>query len=232
MGAWIEILVSVDGRIQTRSRTPRWVRGLKLNNLSLFSLLQIVAPHDGCVDWNCFKIKKLVINNLSHPTMGAWIEIYLQIEKEEYENVAPHDGCVDWNRINVICIDSCDNVAPHDGCVDWNQLALSSQAFPLQSRTPRWVRGLKFSHWHLIRQFFIVAPHDGCVDWNLCLHLQNQKEIRRTPRWVRGLKFVLPILLKSYLRRTPRWVRGLKSPSSSFWGSKTCRTPRWVRGLK
>ena len=52
MGAWIEIAVC---RIVIKivcSRTPRWVRGLKL----------------ACVKYNA-------LLGLSHPTMGAWIEI-------------------------------------------------------------------------------------------------------------------------------------------------------------
>ena len=32
---------------------------------------------------------------LSHPTMGAWIEIWEKLKKALEENVAPHDGCVD-----------------------------------------------------------------------------------------------------------------------------------------
>ena len=53
MGAWIEIAVC---RIVIKivcSRTPRWVRGLKL----------------ACVKYNA-------LLGLSHPTMGAWIEIF------------------------------------------------------------------------------------------------------------------------------------------------------------
>ena len=32
---------------------------------------------------------------MSHPTMGAWIEIYLVALMCTAELVAPHDGCVD-----------------------------------------------------------------------------------------------------------------------------------------
>ena len=32
---------------------------------------------------------------LSHPTMGAWIEILKYGVNERNEVVAPHDGCVD-----------------------------------------------------------------------------------------------------------------------------------------
>ena len=34
---------------------------------------------------------------VSHPTMGAWIEMALTKPKEVIHQVAPHDGCVDWN---------------------------------------------------------------------------------------------------------------------------------------
>ena len=37
------------------------------------------------------------LNALSHPTMGAWIEIRNCIKCMDQYEVAPHDGCVDWN---------------------------------------------------------------------------------------------------------------------------------------
>ena len=76
MGAWIEILF-----------------------INLFNRNYEVAPHDGCVDWNMeadFEVKEetgrtprwvrglksVVLSSdvvliMSHPTMGAWIEILL-----------------------------------------------------------------------------------------------------------------------------------------------------------
>ena len=32
---------------------------------------------------------------MSHPTMGAWIEIASELIAKQQEMVAPHDGCVD-----------------------------------------------------------------------------------------------------------------------------------------
>ena len=32
---------------------------------------------------------------MSHPTMGAWIEIATTYKTLVIDNVAPHDGCVD-----------------------------------------------------------------------------------------------------------------------------------------
>ena len=97
MGAWIEILhKSVSVCIAMR-RTPRWVRGLKSCLNPKDSLSSNVAPHDGCVDWNSEKIDKNQTVLMSHPTMGAWIEI---------------GKSTSWKILN-------------------------------QSRTPRWVRGLK-----------------------------------------------------------------------------------------
>ena len=53
MGAWIEILEWASSRASC-----------------------LVAPHDGCVDWNSFSIAfKGQTGQKSHPTMGAWIEI-------------------------------------------------------------------------------------------------------------------------------------------------------------
>ena len=101
-----------------------------------------VAPHDGCVDWNSQADLKKNEPLVSHPTMGAWIEMTKQdrrfwkgecrtprwvrglklVDEEsglECKTVAPHDGCVDWN--NVLIMKKQENiVAPHDGCVDWN----------------------------------------------------------------------------------------------------------------
>ena len=52
MGAWIEINIDSGDEVLVDSRTPRWVRGLKL-----------------------FHQVKHGQNQGSHPTMGAWIEI-------------------------------------------------------------------------------------------------------------------------------------------------------------
>ena len=53
MGAWIEIKKEARRYVELKSRTPRWVRGLKL------------------------AVVGAVLNAIvSHPTMGAWIEIY------------------------------------------------------------------------------------------------------------------------------------------------------------
>ena len=50
MGAWIEILIksTILGNID--GRTPRWVRGLKLDIAIRAVHDYVVAPHDGCVD--------------------------------------------------------------------------------------------------------------------------------------------------------------------------------------
>ena len=52
MGAWIEI--DKDQTIENlkNRRTPRWVRGLKSDNDLHNQIIAMVAPHDGCVDWN------------------------------------------------------------------------------------------------------------------------------------------------------------------------------------
>ena len=72
MGAWIEITILALWLCKKYSRTPRWVRGLKL-------------------DRKQFLLKSI----LSHPTMGAWIEIINSYELDDVDIVAPHDGCVD-----------------------------------------------------------------------------------------------------------------------------------------
>ena len=147
----------------------------------------MVAPHDGCVDWNFKHILYITDTNLSHPTMGAWIEIFdIFLCPPNLFNVAPHDGCVDWNCVPLwyICI--------------------------FCGRTPRWVRGLKWRVLVALNLLFLVAPHDGCVDWNLFQVFLWLPFHRRTPRWVRGLKFSINHFLPPQMCRTPRWVRGLK----------------------
>ena len=53
MGAWIEIPLAYCAKYLADCRTPRWVRGLKL-----------------------IKSVLIVVIKMSHPTMGAWIEIH------------------------------------------------------------------------------------------------------------------------------------------------------------
>mgnify|MGYP007058983356 CR=1 FL=1 len=76
MGAWIEIF-EIEGYMVkfNNSRTPRWVRGLKLPPSKYTSSKFLVAPHDGCVDWNVVEGYMDMLKFMSHPTMGAWIEI-------------------------------------------------------------------------------------------------------------------------------------------------------------
>ena len=82
MGAWIEISFIVNGVFKELGRTPRWVRGLKYFINSVVNKTALVAPHDGCVDWN------------SSTSLNALLYLY----------VAPHDGCVDWNSVKIECI--------------------------------------------------------------------------------------------------------------------------------
>ena len=50
MGAWIEMLLLFEYVSCFDSRTPRWVRGLKLVEEEKRDTKARVAPHDGCVD--------------------------------------------------------------------------------------------------------------------------------------------------------------------------------------
>ena len=94
MGAWIEICIGYTKDLSEVSRTPRWVRGLKLSIPTNLSLLLRSHPTMGA--WieilnGCRKYDGL----LSHPTMGAWIEILIFLTLARFKHVAPHDGCVD-----------------------------------------------------------------------------------------------------------------------------------------
>ena len=46
-----------------------------MNIVNLTTRDVYVAPHDGCVDWNYKSSEGLMQSCWSHPTMGAWIEI-------------------------------------------------------------------------------------------------------------------------------------------------------------
>ena len=119
---WVRGLKSVcSARLKDlkHCRTPRWVRGLKLHWHVKPHCWSVVAPHDGCVDWNinsCYDwvwdtgrtprwvrglkycyFSMLFSWSVSHPTMGAWIEIAKICITGSTKGVAPHDGCVDWN---------------------------------------------------------------------------------------------------------------------------------------
>ena len=61
MGAWIEIRSGLMSSKEPSRRTPRWVRGLKFLMRLLIRLVQ-----------------------LSHPTMGAWIEIVRLKDKKHH----------------------------------------------------------------------------------------------------------------------------------------------------
>ncbi len=145
-------------------RTPRWVRGLK-----------------------SFYGRTVSKDLLSHPTMGAWIEISRNRFVSLDCLVAPHDGCVDWNHMRDACLSS------------------------FEGRTPRWVRGLKSCFLHLTGKALEVAPHDGCVDWNDKKTMQCYF-IRVAPHdgcvdW--NFTETIPNGIDT-MGRTPRWVRGLK----------------------
>ena len=125
---------------------------------------------------------------MSHPTMGAWIEICHHHYPTDLLKVAPHAGCVDWNHLvplfqylwivshptmgawieivkgvsGVLTVE----VAPHDGCVDWN-LTYMSIIIVVERSHPTmgaWIEIALISF--ALTLAMIVAPHDGCVDWN------------------------------------------------------------------
>ncbi len=115
MGAWIEIRYIVSS-VEMHSRTPRWVRGLKLRHC-----------------WNLSQSTPL-----SHPTMGAWIEN--TVFPLNMFIVAPHDGCVDCDE------NSGRKIMVFGRTPRWVRGLKSFDIKRNKEvcRTPRWVRGLKF----------------------------------------------------------------------------------------
>ena len=94
MGAWIEIEVCCHPLLLPSGRTPRWVRGLKSNNLEYPLLVPSRTPRwvRGLRFW-VVSLSNYVF--MSHPTMGAWIEMKELAKNQKMGYVAPHDGCVD-----------------------------------------------------------------------------------------------------------------------------------------
>ena len=100
MGAWIEIKNFIQKFVCNERRTPRWVRGLKFTGVTRGSYLE-----------------------LSHPTMGAWIEIFIAI----YAGLAL--------------------ISSHPTMGAWIEIRTNDMPRMAKlGRTPRWVRGLKYHH--------------------------------------------------------------------------------------
>ena len=93
----------------------------------------------------------------------------------------------------------------------WIEIFIASSTSSISpSRTPRWVRGLKFCKCITIK--INVMSHPTMGAWIEIQEVQCRRKIsqRRTPRWVRGLKSYNSCTFQNLQRRTPRWVRGLK----------------------
>ena len=79
MGAWIEIRFLANLSISTTGRTPRWVRGLKWEG-ELYDLVKVLS-HPTMGAWIEMNSSTVVgsLPSPSHPTMGAWIEISVML---------------------------------------------------------------------------------------------------------------------------------------------------------
>ena len=100
-----------------------------------------VAPHDGCVDWNCELIRQFTIREWSHPTMGAWIEI-ITIKTSAISSLS-HPTMGAWIEIIVKVMSALLHTTSHPTMGAWIEIENTSGMTSLQCR---------------------VAPHDGCVD--------------------------------------------------------------------
>ena len=187
MGAWIEICC-----------------------LLICHIRLVVAPHDGCVDWNdtethCFRNRWK-----SHPTMGAWIEIGMSdIDIAHRKGSHPTMGA--WIEIDLFFLEPAFLAGRTPRWVRGLKCTLLFSLTCGLRRTPRWVRGLKYVAWWWEIEHPWSHPTMGA--WI---------EIR-----------VNKILFASFFWSHPTmgaWIEILisKRPSSIAF----CRTPRWVRGLK
>ena len=97
MGAWIEISlffpIIPDSYVAPHDGCVDWNMVARKNGKST-----MVAPHDGCVDWNHVTTYPFMITSMSHPTMGAWIEIWNYIgDAEDFDVSHPTMGA--WIEI-------------------------------------------------------------------------------------------------------------------------------------
>ena len=98
MGAWIEISENQATKFYNWTSHPTMGAWIEIFMDIALPFVRSVAPHDGCVDWN-YPISQILHipncrtprwvrglkylsgytyanNRRSHPTMGAWIEIF------------------------------------------------------------------------------------------------------------------------------------------------------------
>ena len=118
MGAWIEIFYKDIGLMHINSRTPRWVRGLKY----CFEQWSNVIGECRTPRWvrglKFLNLRNFFKSTVSHPTMGAWIEIRGHVSA----TTAVSSRTPRWVRglkyfqkqLHIVLY----TVAPHDGCVD------------------------------------------------------------------------------------------------------------------
>ena len=92
-GAWIEITIS-GGSVARRGRTPHGVRGLKCGGGCPLGCLPCRTPHGV----RGLKYAGMWVSDTdprSHPSRGAWIEIFRLRLQGHGLHVAPLTGCVD-----------------------------------------------------------------------------------------------------------------------------------------
>ena len=163
-GAWIEIIYFCSFYHAFRCRTSHEVRGLKFYNNRGQFMLQTVAPHTRCVDWNLYIPHPDYLTDQSHLTRGAWIEIATSLVKCWRIAVAPHTRCVDWNIPNITIIWKINRRTSHEVRGLKYYKNLNKQGQPLSHLT----RGAWIEIFLLFLSClpFPVAPHTRCVDWN------------------------------------------------------------------
>ena len=144
MGAWIEIFILLFLLRPTSWSHPTMGAWIEIVSYILSGFLIHCRTPRWVRGLKLLLLQLSMIQSLSHPTMGAWIEIIKKvINKYGIEKSHPTMGA--WIEIYYDVVLNCKDLC----------------------RTPRWVRGLKFSC--IIYSSFPIAG--------------------RTPRWVRGLKY-------------------------------------------
>ena len=135
---WNPVSIRTSNRIY--GRTPRWVRGLKFNLKADIDFKAVSHPTMGA--WIEIVLPKM-LDGIQAFTMGAWIEILLFPLVKDGIMVAPHDGCVDWNSF--IEFLTCFWRVSHPTMGAWIEIDLYNEFVErFFCRTPRWVRGLKY----------------------------------------------------------------------------------------
>ena len=144
MGAWIEILTQIAKKMNVSTSHPTMGAWIEILTPLFLIPSALVAPHDGCVDWNKGVIEQRNDVKQSHPTMGAWIEISI-LGNLITLCTKSHPTMGAWIEIALRFWQVRQLRLSHPTMGAWIEICLMKRHLITSfRRTPRWVRGLKY----------------------------------------------------------------------------------------